>query len=374
MLLAGMDLRKLKIILFNIIPVLSPRWINIVSFIQNCVMFRHEETVNFAPDKWIVCIVIKKEINQVLPFSLPKNSLKKTNVMKKLLFALVVPVMMLAAGCNQSKQEVAMLKATNDSLITIGMVKDSTVADFVNAINDIQSNLDSIKMKERIISNVAGKNSELKSKAKDQINSDINLIYKLQLENKALVASLRSKLNKSSVRTVEMERMIDNLSIQIEEKDVQIAQLKDDLAKVNIQVTDLTTKVVDLNTNVENLNTLTQQKQQVIEAKTAELNTAYYVVGTSSFLKEKKIVTKEGGFIGIGTKKELTPELNKNYLTKVDITQLSVVPIMKSKATILSSHPKNSYRLTGKSLSDSLVITNQKEFWSLSKVLVVNVK
>jgi hypothetical protein len=294
--------------------------------------------------------------------------------MKKLLFTLIVPVMMLGAGCTQQKEEIARLMATNDSLISVSSAKDSMVTDFVNAFNDIQSNLDSIKMKEKIITNVAGGNSEIRSRSKDQINSDINQIYKLQQDNRALVASLRSKLKKSGIHTAELEQMIESLSQQIEEKDVQIAQLKDELSKVNIQVTDLTTKIGDLNTNVENLNAVTAQKQKVIEDKTAELNTAYYVIGTSSYLKEKKIVTKEGGFIGLGRKKELTPDVDKNALTKVDITQLNAIPIMKSKVTVLTSHPKSSYRLTGKNLSDSLVITNQKEFWSLSKVLVLNVK
>jgi hypothetical protein len=168
--------------------------------------------------------------------------------------------------------------------------------------------------------------------------------------------------------------MIDNLSKQIEEKDQQIAQLRDDLTKVNVQVTDLTTKVVDLNANVENLSAINTEKEQVIQERTAELNTAYYVMGTTSDLKEKKIVTKEGGFVGLGRTKELTPDIDKSSLTKVDITQLQVIPIMKSKVTLLTAHPKSSYRLTGKNLADSLVITNQKEFWSLSKVLVLNVK
>jgi hypothetical protein len=294
--------------------------------------------------------------------------------MKKFLIALVFPVIILAAGCNQKNEEIASLKAKNDSLLAIGYVKDSTVIDFVNAFNDIQSNLDSIKMKEKIISNVVGGSSEIKARSKDQINSDINLIYKLQQDNRRMVASLRSKLKKSGVHAVELEQMVDNLTKQIEEKDAQIAVLKDELTKANVQVTDLTTKVGDLNTNVDNLSTQNKQKQQVIEERTAELNTAYYVVGTTSSLKEKKIITKEGGFIGLGKSKELVPDINKSNYTRVDITNFNVLPIMKSKATVLSTHPKSSYHITGKEASDTLIITNPKEFWSLSKVLVVNVK
>lgn len=294
--------------------------------------------------------------------------------MKKLLLVLVFPVIILAAGCNQKNEEITRLKATNDSLISLVSVKDSTVIDFVNAFNDIQSNLDTIKMKEKIISKTVGGSSEIKTRSKDQINSDINMIYKLQQDNRAMVASLRSKLKTSGVHSVQLEAMVENLNKQIEEKDVQIAQLKDDLAKVNVQVTDLTTKVVDLNANVDNLSTQNSERQQVIDAKTAELNTAYYVVGTTSYLKDNKIITKEGGFIGLGKSKELVPEVNKTNFTRVDITNFKGLAIMKDKVTILSSHPKTSYHMTGKNLSDSLVITNPKAFWSLSKVLVVNVK
>ena len=294
--------------------------------------------------------------------------------MKKLLFVLVIPVMMLATGCNQAKEEIARLKITNDSLVSVGAAKDSTVADFVSAFNDIQANLDTIKMKEKIINKAAEGNSEIKSRTKDQINSDINMIYKMQRDNRAMIASLRSKLKTAGTQSAEMERMIDNLTKQVEEKDMQIAQLKEDLAKVNVQVTDLTAKVVDLNANVDNLSTQNKQKEQVIADRTTELNTAYYVIGTTKDLTEKKIVTKEGGFIGLGRTKGLTPEIDKKSLTKVDITNLSVIPIMKNKVAILTKHPKDSYRLTGKNQSDSLVITNQKEFWSLSKVLVLNVK
>jgi len=287
--------------------------------------------------------------------------------MKKQLLFLVISVMMLAAGCNQKNEEIAQLKAKNDSLTAVVYAKDTTVISFVNAFNEIQSNLDSIKMKEKIISKNAEGSSEIKTRTKDQINNDINLIYKLQLENRAKVSSLRSQLKKSGAHSAELNEMINNLTKQIEDKDVQIAQLKEDLAKVNVMVTDLTT-------NIENLNENNIQKQQVIDERTAELNTAYYVVGTTSYLKDKKIITKEGGFIGLGKSKELVPGVDMSNFTKIDITKLKAIPIMASHLTILTSHPKSSYRLTGKSSSDSLVITNQKEFWSLSKVLVVNVK
>jgi hypothetical protein len=120
--------------------------------------------------------------------------------MKKLLLALVIPVMLLAAGCNQNTEEITALKATNDSLLSIGIVKDSMVVDFVNAFNEIQANLDSIKMKEKIISKSTSGGSEINARTKDQINSDINQIYKLQLDNRAMLSTLRFKLKKPAFK------------------------------------------------------------------------------------------------------------------------------------------------------------------------------
>jgi hypothetical protein len=63
-----------------------------------------------------------------------------------------------------------------------------------------------------------------------------------------------------------------------------------------------------------------------------------------------------------------------NNFTKVDITKINEIPIMKKKVTIVTSHPANSYRIEGDKTADKLVILNATEFWSLSKVLVIVAK
>jgi hypothetical protein len=41
---------------------------------------------------------------------------------------------------------------------------------------------------------------------------------------------------------------------------------------------------------------------------------------------------------------------------------------------VLSTHPASSYKIEGEKTADNLVIINQAEFWSMSKVLVISVK
>ena len=95
---------------------------------------------------------------------------------------------------------------------------------------------------------------------------------------------------------------------------------------MNIKVENLNTEVTNLNTNVSNLSNENKDKQKVIEEKTAELNTAYFIIGTIKELKEKNIIKREGF---LGTAKDVNSDIDKSLMTKVDITKVTSIPIMK---------------------------------------------
>ena len=289
--------------------------------------------------------------------------------MRKIIYLLLISVMIATTGCN--RKEIARLKAKNDSLMMAGSSKDANLVEFVDAFNSIQTNLDSIKKKEQIIDQTAKGGFEVKGDRKEQIQSDISYIYNLLQKNRLLVADLSAKLKKSNKHVAELEKMIENLNKQIAEKDGQIASLKEELGKMNIKVQNLSTEVTNLNTNVSNLTNDNKDKQKVIEEKTAALNTAYYIIGTVKELKDKNIIKREGF---LGTAKDVNNNIDKSLMTKVDITTIQEIPINKKKATVISTHPASSYKIEGAKTADKLVILNQAEFWSLSKVLVISVK
>lgn len=248
--------------------------------------------------------------------------------------------------------------------MSIGFTKDTALYGYIQSFNDIQSNLDSIKQAEMLISKNTEGNGELQTDQKEQINRDINMIYEMLQKNKQTIAELRSKLKKSGGKVTELEKMINRMAQQIDEKDSQINQLRDQLEKMNIQIE-------ILSSNVSNLTAEGEAKTQTITEQTTALNTAYYVVGTKRELLDHNIITREGGFAGIGANKKLKQDFSRDYFTPVDITLLRSIPLTKKRATIITTHPSQSYKLYGEKVSDSLVITNPKEFWSVSKYLVI---
>lgn len=284
--------------------------------------------------------------------------------MKNALFVLLfIPLFF---GCNQQNKEFTALQSRYDSLLSLGFVKDTTILSYVESFNAIQANLDSIKLAEMIITkNTTGIEGEVSSDRQKEINRDLSMIYDLLNQNKKTIAELKSKLRKSEGNTVAVQQMLDRLTRDMEAKDVQIADLRDELERMNIQVELLTS-------NIDNLSAEKEAQAQELDARKDALNTAYYVIGTRKELMEKNVITREGGFAGIGRNKKLKDDFNRDFFTRVDISQLKNIPVMNKKAEIITTHPASSFQLyhTGK-VTDSLVIKNPVDFWSVSKYLVI---
>src|SRR5665648_424864 len=94
--------------------------------------------------------------------------------MKKLLFILAVMVL---ASCGQHKKEIARMQAKQDSIQQVETQKDNSIMELMDAMNEIQTNLDSIRTLEKIVSVQTSGGTEVKAQAKKQIIENISQIY-----------------------------------------------------------------------------------------------------------------------------------------------------------------------------------------------------
>jgi hypothetical protein len=284
--------------------------------------------------------------------------------MKKII-VLSIALLPVFFSCNNKKGE-NKLQQENDSLKSQLMQRDTVVNNAFESLNSIEANLNTIKEKEKIITvTTTGNVGEMSPEQKERINQDIQLIYDLMIKNKQTISRLSKKLKRSNIKIAQLEKTIENLTRQVEAKDIEIAQLKDQLAKLNFQVQ-------NLSTNIDSLNRVTKSKDETIGQKTVALNTAYYAYGTTKELIANKVITKAGGFIGIGKNAKLATDFNKEYFTKIDITKTSTITLLGKKVKVLTTHPASSYKLEGKDGKvDKLVITDPEDFWSVSKYLVI---
>ncbi|MAY84988.1 MAG: hypothetical protein CMP59_12735 [Flavobacteriales bacterium] len=236
--------------------------------------------------------------------------------------------------------------------------RDSTINQMLKTFNKIQENLNEIKEREGVL---------VISNPEDEANSivrDIEAINQLMKENEALNQELNRKIRNSDLKMAEFRRMIANLNRQIEIKNKEIAEL-------NLILQGKDAKIGELYFSLDSMNTQVAQRDQKIESTIDDLNTAYYTYGTFDELEEKKIVTKEGGFLGLGKTESLLDNMNMDYFTKIDIRKQKSFLIYAKEAELLSKHPKSSYEFRGEDKVDSLVITDTEAFWKNSKLMVV---
>lgn len=287
--------------------------------------------------------------------------------MKRILIALLVVPFFVA--CNQ--KELKQLREQTQQLTEMAKQKDSTINDFIESLNAIEENLDIIKEKEKIIA----VNSENPNQSqKQKIASDLSSINNLLEQNKTKIEDLESKLNNSWSQNSKLRKLTDRLKTELEAKEGEINVLNDKVAKLNIEVENLNGQVNELSGTVMALNTENESKAKVIENKTTELNTAYYVFGTSRELQEKHIITKDGGFIGIGKTAVLNEDFNASEFKKIDITKVTNIPVTGKKISLVTSHPSNSYKVEGVETVEGITILDPAEFWKSSKYLVITVR
>ena len=281
--------------------------------------------------------------------------------MKKYFLLLLIPVFVASCG-REAKKKAEELQARTDSLMNHTMQKDEAINEFVRSINDIQSTLDTIKMKENVINLSTERGGELKQTAKDQIKTDIQTIYSMMLKNKDQLAKLSKKLKAANMKVDELQKMVTRLEKDIASKSAEIEELRGSLAKINIKFEAATLKIDTLSKTVNEQGQKINNQTQTIASQEEALNTAYYVIGTSKDLKKNGVVKKS----------DVLADFNKELFTKIDIRKTIEISILSKKAKILSSHPSTSYKFTGdKKVIQSLQILDYKAFWTNSKYLVI---
>ncbi|MCB0803038.1 MAG: hypothetical protein KDB74_08060 [Flavobacteriales bacterium] len=281
--------------------------------------------------------------------------------MKKLAFILLTISFTIA--CNQDK--IDELSNQNQTLNEVKENQDSVINEMLASFNTIQANLNAIKEREGFISINANNDDFDTNGGANEINKDIELISELMKKNEALIQDLNAKLKSSNIKMAEFRKLIQGLNNQIAEKNLEIAKLNDALEAKNI-------KINNLYFSIDSLQYSNRQKDSQIQSKIDKINEGYYAYGTFKELKEKNVISKEGGFLGLGKSETLNDDFNKDYFSKIDITKQKSFLIYAKKAELITKHPTSSYEFkSSEGKIDSLVITNAEEFWKASKYMVI---
>ena len=291
--------------------------------------------------------------------------------MKKLLLFVATVVAltscdMIGGGSNRDQ-----LKAENDSLMLLLTQRNAELDEMLGTFNDISEGFRLINAAENRVDlnrNAVGEGS---LSAKEKIADDIEFIRKQMEENREQIAKLQQMLKESKNNSAQLKRAVNQLTKELEDKMQRIEELQAELAAKNIRIQELDEAVSGLTAARQQLESENAAKSATIAAQDKDLNTAWFVFGTKSELKEQNILKTR--FLGKG---EVMKEdnINLNYFTKIDIRTTNQIRLYSKGAKVLTNHPNGTYTLEKDDKGElTLKITNAKEFWSVSKYLVIQV-
>ena len=266
------------------------------------------------------------------------------------------------------------LKAENDSLTLLLTQRNAELDEMLGTFNDISEGFRLINAAENRVDLNRYAVGEGSLSAKEKIADDIEFIRKQMEENREQIAKLQQMLKESKNSSAQLKRAVEQLTQELETKTQRIEELQAELASKNIRIRELDEAINQLNATRQQLEQENAAKAATIAAQDRDLNAAWFVFGTKSELKEQKII-KKSGFLGLSKQVLKEDDVNLNYFTKIDIRTTNQIRLFSKDAKVLTSHPDGSYALEKDDKGElTLKITNAKEFWSVCRYLVIQVK
>ena len=243
--------------------------------------------------------------------------------------------------------------------------RDSVINEWLQTFDQIEQDLAQKKEKEKMIT-LQSSDSEISKSRKDKIREDIKYINTLLEANKQKIASLNAQLKKAGVTMKALEDKVATLEASVKQYESDINEMKVALANKDIEINQLNTKVTGLDQTIA-------QQTETINDQIAEMNKAFLISGTFKDLRDRGILSKEGGFLGIGRKEALIEDFNDSLFAQIDITQTKIIPVNAKNVKLVTEHPSGSYELIrqDEKTVESIEIKDPEQFWKISKYAVV---
>jgi len=240
----------------------------------------------------------------------------------------------------------------------------------LESIVEIQDSLNAaIPQENRLVelSRDAEMRSSVTRTQREQMLATISDLKRSVEASKQRIRELEKSLDESQVRVAGLLRVVENLKRSVAEKEASIR-------RYTARVDSLRVTVAGLQVEVQRGQQQIEVQKSVIEEKSREINTVYYIVDTKRELKEKGIIIETGGVLGMGKTVRLSGTFNQNYFSPLDTDQVTEIAIHGTQPQVLSGQARSSYGIvTMVNGQNWLAIKDPREFRKV-KYLVVMVR
>lgn len=292
-----------------------------------------------------------------------------------LIVAVAVLVVALIGGASVYMRKEAQIKALASEKTMLAsqlQTRNSLMVELEDTFTEIENSLTFVREKRNALTI---DNTEGVKDQKKELAANVKLMDEMLFESAKKIEELEAKLKKSGVNSRAFEKRIAVLNKNIEDQNSQIAELKQMIEQKDFQLAEFQTKVDEMNVAMTVQNDSLARESQRLVSRTNQINVGHVAYGTFKELKEKGVLVREGGLLGIGSSKQVNQNFDPEYFTQVDIRDTKIVPLHSKKAQVVTEHPSDSYQLIEENGEIAyLQIDKPDEFWKISKYAVIEVK
>lgn len=302
----------------------------------------------------------------------------KTNKASKLITGLTVLgflVLLMSSCSNEKEQLIEDQSSTIEQLENEIASKENDFEDILNLLDKAEAEMVKITKRETLVANASGE------QRKEQLLEQIKVIDQLLENSGTRIEELSNKVKKSDLKSVALQKRVNNLAAALKSRDESIASLKEEILNQEEKLTLIAGRYdsLQLKTTMQKVALNDQEKQiSMLTSSNEELNKVHYIVGSPKDLKAKGLVDKEGGLFGfLGRNTTIAPSADEQEFIEIDMGELTELPLAASKVELVSEHPADSYEIVQDEIEEDikyLKIKDPKTFWKVSKYLVISVK
>jgi chromosome segregation ATPase len=242
-------------------------------------------------------------------------------------------------------------------------------------LDEVEKSLDDLRSQElKVIrsSITAAQEGKPSAGRRERLQTEMDTIRRSIHENLEKLARLEKQNKQRGVRVASLEKLSNELKLQLQEKDTTLAELEKRITGLNQQVEDQTATINEKDT------ALTSAHEE-IDQRTKEAHTAYIAVASKDVLKQKGIVQRKGDVLGVGGRWLETGKFDPEVFREVDVTKETQleIPAPAKNVRVISEQPAGTYRIVDggpTAKASKLEVTDPDAFWKGERYLVVMLK
>lgn len=276
---------------------------------------------------------------------------------------------LLLFGCSnkereeQLQSELTQVSNVRDSLQQSLNQRDQYLDEVMKTVTDVYGDLEKTRVKEHKLMPKGSQEHPqvMTANTRQQLLTSVNEIGSALKDNQKKISDLQVRLKKAGVESTKLNQLIETMKTDIQNREQEIGQLKSNLE--------------GLTASVNEKSRIIQVKDSVIGDQQKKLNTVYYIAGTRDQLKEKGIITRNGGFLWglLGSTIVLNGSIDTAQFQRIDKTTEQTIHLQGKVDEILPQRSPDSYTEStdpDQKASDLQIIEPNK-FWQHKYLVVV---